>query len=77
MWEGATTIKHTEKQNLNLFLSTPKKIQFSVIKNFFGKREQIRRKLQICWYLLTKSLTEYFISSVVLFVHFAIIFRNK
>ena len=42
------------------YLSLHKKMKFS-IKDFFGKRDQIRRKLQIRSHLLKKSLMENFI----------------
>ena len=39
---------------------TAQKMKFS-IKNFFSKRDQIRRRLRIWWHLLKKSLMENFI----------------
>ena len=42
------------------FLHTAQKMKFS-IKDFFSKRDQIRRKLRIWSHLLNKSLMENFI----------------
>ena len=39
---------------------TAQKMKFS-IKNFFSKRDEIRRRLRIWWHLLKKSLMENFI----------------
>ena len=56
---------------------TVQKIKFS-IKDYFGKRDQIRRKLRIWSHLLKKSLMENFIfDAVSLQIQFMHIFQNK
>ena len=62
---------------------TVQKIKLS-IKDYFGKRDQIRRKLRIWWklqiwsHLLKKSLMENFIfDAVSLQIQFMHIFQNK
>ena len=56
---------------------TVQKIKLS-IKDYFGKRDQIRRKLRIWSHLLKKSLMENFIfDAVYLQIQFMHIFQNK
>ena len=56
---------------------TVQKIKLS-IKDYFSKRDQIRRKLRIWSHLLKKSLTENFIfDAVSLQIQFMHIFQNK
>ena len=56
---------------------TVQKIKLS-IKDYFGKRDQIRRKLRIWSHLLKKSLMENFIfDAVSLQIQFMHIFQNK
>ena len=55
-----TVADNVEKKGINNVISTTQKMKFP-IKDFFSKCDQIRRKLQIWWHLLRKSLMENFV----------------
>ena len=55
-----TVPDNVEKKGINNVISTTQKMKFP-IKDFFSKCDQIRRKLQIWWHLLRKSLMENFV----------------
>ena len=55
-----TVADNVEKKGINNVISTTQKMKFP-IKDFFSKCDQIRKKLQIWWHLLRKSLMENFV----------------